>query len=93
MLYCFSLGLKFTYSGVTLDPANATMVTTTIIVVLFTTLVCKRILLNDFFFTHVCKKSLRPICMVVNCKPYHLPPFLSYQEEQFVWFCIINTAL
>ncbi|CBI26718.3 unnamed protein product, partial [Vitis vinifera] len=30
---------QFTYSGVTLDPANATMVTTTIIVVLFTTLV------------------------------------------------------
>lgn len=32
--------VKFTYSGVTLDPINATMVTSTIIVVLFSTLVC-----------------------------------------------------
>ncbi|KAH9652128.1 Sodium/hydrogen exchanger 4 [Citrus sinensis] len=33
--------VKFTYSGVTSDPDSATMITATIIIVLFTTLVCK----------------------------------------------------
>ncbi|CAI0379251.1 unnamed protein product [Linum tenue] len=37
--YVLWLCMQFTYSGVTLDPINATMITNTIIVVLFTTLV------------------------------------------------------
>lgn len=31
--------MQFTYSGVTIDPVHAVMVTTTVIVVLFSTLV------------------------------------------------------
>lgn len=47
--------MKFTYSGITMDTVNATMVTTTVIVVLFTTLVCQLVLhywMNPTTFTH-----------------------------------------
>lgn len=37
---CFSWPVQFTHSGVTMDEVNATMITNTNIVVLFTILVC-----------------------------------------------------
>lgn len=43
--------LKFTYSGVTSDPINATMITNTIVVVLFSTMVCWSLSPSGFPFT------------------------------------------
>jgi hypothetical protein len=43
------VSLQFSFSGVTSDPVHATLITSTIIVVFFTTLVC--ILLNLRFFS------------------------------------------
>jgi hypothetical protein len=63
--------VKFTYSGVTSDPINATMITDTIIVVLFSTLVCWSLSSSGFAFTMNTQVSLQPLyvmqLLVIHC--------------------------